>query len=366
MVGFTNGEFVANKLNVDNVQVDGNTITSTDTNGAINLTPNGTGNIVANTNTTIGSTGVTTNMLDVDNVNINGNTIISSDTDGNLNITPNGSGNTVIGTYTSIDSGGNIELSRDYNGANSISIRNNYTTSAAYSQFAGYARGDAGGTTTNVFALSARPYNEGNPERANRTNLSCAKNGLIIRMTESEGSFNFYDYNGNQVLLVASDASGANGALRLPKNPAFNAINTSTRSNVTGNGTAYTIPFNSTTTNGFDQGSNYNTSTGVFTAPLSARYHFGAYVYLSGLATATTIKLSFLKSTGVEFGFTYALPTLISASIAGFSNDIYCTMSASDTIEVVLTVSGIASNTVDVMATTGSEQRSAFYGHLFS
>ena len=34
--------------------------------------------------------------LDVDNININGNTIISTDTDGNINLTPNGTGLNVL------------------------------------------------------------------------------------------------------------------------------------------------------------------------------------------------------------------------------------------------------------------------------
>ncbi|HJM69239.1 MAG TPA: hypothetical protein QGF02_04800, partial [Candidatus Babeliales bacterium] len=36
----------ATKLDVDNIRVDGNSITSTDTNGDINITPDGTGNVV--------------------------------------------------------------------------------------------------------------------------------------------------------------------------------------------------------------------------------------------------------------------------------------------------------------------------------
>ncbi len=48
------------KLNVDNVQVDGNTISSTDTNGDITLDPNGTGDtIVASGNLGIGTTSPT-------------------------------------------------------------------------------------------------------------------------------------------------------------------------------------------------------------------------------------------------------------------------------------------------------------------
>ena len=71
-------------LRVDNIKVDGNTVSSTDTNGDINLSPNGTGTVVINTD------------LDVDNINVNGNTITSTDTNGNINITPNGSGAVVI------------------------------------------------------------------------------------------------------------------------------------------------------------------------------------------------------------------------------------------------------------------------------
>ena len=67
-------------LRVDNIKVDGNTISSTDTNGDVNISPNGTGTVVINTD------------LDVDNININGNAITSTDTNGNIALTPNGTG----------------------------------------------------------------------------------------------------------------------------------------------------------------------------------------------------------------------------------------------------------------------------------
>ena len=50
------------KLIVDNVQVDGNTISSTDTNGDITLDPNGTGDVnVSSTVDISGSSGATLN-----------------------------------------------------------------------------------------------------------------------------------------------------------------------------------------------------------------------------------------------------------------------------------------------------------------
>ena len=80
------------ELQVDNINIDGNAITSTDTNGDITISPNGTGTVVIDTD------------LDVDNININGNAITSTDTDGNIAITPNGTGEVDI-SKVDIDSG---------------------------------------------------------------------------------------------------------------------------------------------------------------------------------------------------------------------------------------------------------------------
>lgn len=85
------------QLDVDNLRLDGNTLSSTDVNGNINLTPNGTGDVVlvgvtvSDTNTVSGVT-----QLDVDNIRIDGNTIISTDAAGNINITPDTTGDLVL------------------------------------------------------------------------------------------------------------------------------------------------------------------------------------------------------------------------------------------------------------------------------
>lgn len=88
--GFNNDDFNADgaisgaQLNVDNIRIDGNTISSTNTNGDINLTPNGTGNTIIN--------GASFTELNVDNLNLNGNTLSSTDTNGDVIIAPDGSG----------------------------------------------------------------------------------------------------------------------------------------------------------------------------------------------------------------------------------------------------------------------------------
>lgn len=64
--------------NVDNLRLDGNTISSTDTNGNINLTPNGTG------------------LVAVNNLSLTGNTLASTDTNGAVNLDPHGTGSVLV------------------------------------------------------------------------------------------------------------------------------------------------------------------------------------------------------------------------------------------------------------------------------
>ena len=94
-------------LDVDNININGNTITSTNTNGDIVITPNGTGTVVIDAD------------VDVDNLNIDGNTISSTDTNGNINISPNGTGTVIVNTDLDVDNiniNGNAITSTDTNG----------------------------------------------------------------------------------------------------------------------------------------------------------------------------------------------------------------------------------------------------------
>lgn len=92
---------------IDNLTIDGNTIISTDTNGNITLDPNGTGHIalsgpvdvtgnlaITDATCTISGTGA---LLNVDNLRLDGNTLSSTDTDGNVIVDPNGNGLVELG-----------------------------------------------------------------------------------------------------------------------------------------------------------------------------------------------------------------------------------------------------------------------------
>lgn len=92
----TTGSITGGQVNADNLRLDGSTLSSTDTNGNINIVPDGSG-IVDLSSKTLTTTGtINAGLLNVDNIRIDANTISSTDSNGDINITPNGSGNVYL------------------------------------------------------------------------------------------------------------------------------------------------------------------------------------------------------------------------------------------------------------------------------
>lgn len=86
--------------------------------------------------------------------------------------------------------------------------------------------------------------------------------------------------NADNMNVVVSSA----GAINYPVQPAFSAYLSSQSANATGDGTNYTIIFD---TELFDQASDYNNSTGVFTAPVTGNYYFSAGISLYNIGACT-------------------------------------------------------------------------------
>lgn len=118
----------------------------------------------------------------------------------------------------------------------------------------------------------------------------------------------------------------------------FYAQNTVTRSNVTGDGTAYTVPYDNLVQdrNIVSTGS-FNTSTGVFTAPITANYTFSAGALLtSGTGTADSLVIEIVTTAGT---FTQ---TFSSTNQAAFGASITASffLKRNETAFVRVTVSG--------------------------
>jgi len=91
---------VCTDLRVDNIKVDGNTVSATDTNGNVNIAPNGTGETVFGTGAAAGkisSSGDFDLVLETGN-STTGSITLTDGANGDISLTPNGTGVVDVGT----------------------------------------------------------------------------------------------------------------------------------------------------------------------------------------------------------------------------------------------------------------------------
>ena len=137
----------------------------------------------------------------------------------------------------------------------------------------------------------------------------------------------------------------------MPLQPAFSATNTVLRSNVTGDGTAYTVICNNEI---LDQNGDYNNATGVFTAPVTGFYLLAASVFLQDLAiNGLDGKLVFSLNSGTDSfaGFEADYGRMADSGdnvIINITGGAYLT--AADTVEVEVIVAN-TTKTIDVLDT---------------
>ena len=151
-----------------------------------------------------------------------------------------------------------------------------------------------------------------------------------------------------------SGNTAINGVLSLAGQPNFLATHDSTVTNVTGDGTEYTVLYG---TEVFDIAANYNPSTGIFTAPVTGKYHFAAMILVGEMVVAHNEHLIKIVTSNRNYGRYDTFPasgnpfvqyrTLHAVTASA-------DMEVGDTAKVVISITGGA-KVVDVMngATTG-------------
>jgi len=139
------------------------------------------------------------------------------------------------------------------------------------------------------------------------------------------------------------------------KKASFFAYLASTVTNVTGDGTAYTIVFDSTL---YNQGSAYNTANGRFTAPVTGFYMFSTCVLASNIGAGHTFGNlnigpgSTVDNKAVQTGFCSPAAVQTSDNKYGFTASAGFHLTAGDYIIVQLQVSN-STKTIGVDGATG-------------
>lgn len=144
--------------------------------------------------------------------------------------------------------------------------------------------------------------------------------------------------------------------------PAFCGYCSGNKTNVTGDGTQYTIVFDSEL---FDQNSNFNTSTGTFTAPVTGKYWLFASVGVTGIGALNTSGSPRIVTTANTYQqFLNGPSNCYTTTSTNYSAQVgvLATMTAGDTATVTITING-GTKIVSVLG-DASSFNTTFSGYL--
>jgi hypothetical protein len=182
---------------------------------------------------------------------------------------------------------------------------------------------------------------------------------LTVDPGATANSFIQYNVNASNKFIMGIDNSASNafkisagsalgttdtfitttaGIITRPLQCAFAYRNSSIASNVTGDGTAYTL---AATTKIFDQGSNFSSPT--FTAPVTGYYYLSVKMYIRNEPTAASTSGTIaIITTARTYTFFLDNPSVLPNSGTDFVESVYVftNMTAADTMTTTLTMSG--------------------------
>lgn len=176
--------------------------------------------------------------------------------------------------------------------------------------------------------------------------LATANNGVLI--TSATGVPSLLAAGTTGQVLTATTGSPASWAAipAVSANKASYKINAGSIASVTGDGTTYTIIWDSQDAL---SGITYNSGTGVFTVPSSGLYQVVANVTISGLAAANTSALLRIDTSTLAY-YSLLNPFVISTSYVPLSLTNGCTLfisrclqvAANETIKISVYVGGVS------------------------
>ena len=136
------------------------------------------------------------------------------------------------------------------------------------------------------------------------------------------------------------------GAITKPLQPSFHCTKNGTASDVTGDGTVYTI---ASWTEVADRNADFNNTSGVFTAPVTGLYLLTAEVYLQGMNSSHADNSVYFYSSNRNYGFLGTAAQSASGHTGDFivNGAVLVDMDASDTVSIRVDFRG-SSKIIDV------------------
>lgn len=195
-------------------------------------------------------------------------------------------------------------------------------------------------------AANANAINIGTGAAARTITVGNTTSTTAVNVDIGTGDFTLDSATGN--IITAIDT----GEINYPLQPAFLAFNSVTDLNVTGDGTKYTVICD---TEVFDQNGDYNNATGVFTAPVTGRYHLYGEILLAGVIAGHTVGSIEITTSNRLYGQGYINPSSAGAvgGLAGLLGATLADMDAMDTATIVAVVVG-GTLTVDIFGNATS------------
>lgn len=297
---------------------------------------------------TIASTNITAQL---DNIRLDSNIIASTNSNGTLDVNSAGTGTLSIGTNATSHQ---VTLGST-SGTSSTTLQSGSGTLSLTATNGAITANSGTGTISVSSDATNTTVNLGTGAGAKLVTLGSTNGASSLALKTGTADFSLASATGT--LMTVQDTGAVNFAL----NPAFFAYPSGNITDVTGDGTTYTIIWNSTL---YDIGSNFNTTTGTFAAPIAGKYIFSITCDMLQMSVATSSVILALVTSG---GNTYRI---ITNSFTGgifpqytASGSLTISLTAAETVTTTISVGG-GTKTADVGGLSGAIYQSHFSGRL--
>lgn len=271
-------------------------------------------------------------LLTLTNSNITAattNAIVGAGSISYASLTFDGTGNAITTTtQTQLVTGPNVTIGGSQTGVtNTLTISNASNTASSNALQQVTVAGTSAGDAFTTYTVS------GTTNWSLGVDNSVTGDPFVVAASTALGTTN--------VMSVATT-----GEINYPLQPAFLAYLGTTDSNVTGDGTAYTLGTGNALTEIFDQNSDFNTN-GTFTAPVTGRYRLSFNMTFQEIGALHTLGNYILSTSNRAYTATYL--NVGAVQTGGFycmSTSVLADMDVNDTATVLIAISG-STKTVD-------------------